>query len=213
MLHDANSLTHSRNSGIRGYLASKFATKCMGFKVALLGADPHPMQLPLKAVPQKHCTVCPDVSDVPLIFGCKQSLVHALLECAVTASQKSVSNADETLMTFAAPCLLNKTPSEMSAGHITSSMHPICNCRVCSHSCTCSVCSHSCNCSVCSHRCDCSVCSHSHCNCSVCSHNSRCAGSLKQSRCFAKHASTSTAHLDQKILPFLKPSGSTKEAP
>lgn len=62
----------------------------MWFKVALLSADPHPVQLPLKAIPQKHCSVCTNVSDVPVIFGREQSLVHALLEGAVTASHKSV---------------------------------------------------------------------------------------------------------------------------
>ena len=71
VLHDTDAFTRNRTSCIRGYLASEFAAKCMGFKVALLTADPHPMQLPLKAIPQKHCSVCTNVCDVSLIFGCK----------------------------------------------------------------------------------------------------------------------------------------------
>ena len=60
-------------------------------KVALLSAHPHPMQLSLKAVPKEDCSVCSDAFDVSLIFGCKQLLLHALLEGAVTAISFSFS--------------------------------------------------------------------------------------------------------------------------
>ena len=88
-MHDAAALSHKKSR----YLTLESAAKGMGLKIALFGADPHPMQLPLEAVPQEHSSVFANVCDVSLILACKQPLLHALFECAITADQEAAGNA------------------------------------------------------------------------------------------------------------------------
>ena len=64
----------------------ELAPKSTRVQVAFLDADPHPMQLPLEAVPQKHSCAAVNVTDVLGVFCGKQLLLHAFFEGAITAA-------------------------------------------------------------------------------------------------------------------------------
>ena len=61
----------------------------MLIEMPLLHAHPYPMQLSPETVPQEHRRVCANVSNVTLIFGGKQLLLHALFEGPITAAKVS----------------------------------------------------------------------------------------------------------------------------
>ena len=67
-------------------LMFEFAPKSTRIKVAFLDADPHPMQLPLEAIPQKHSCAPINVTDVLGVLCGKQLLLQALFEGAITAA-------------------------------------------------------------------------------------------------------------------------------
>lgn len=67
-------------------LIFEFAPKSMGIKVAMLDAEPHPMQLPLEAVPQEHSCAVINVTDVLGVLCGKQLLLQALFEGAITTA-------------------------------------------------------------------------------------------------------------------------------
>ena len=63
----------------------EFAVKGYRVQVALLDAEPNPMQLARAAVPQKDGREVINALDVHWVTGGKQLLVQALRECLVTA--------------------------------------------------------------------------------------------------------------------------------
>ena len=64
----------------------ELAPKSTRVQVAFLDADPHPMQLPLEAVPQEHSCAAINVTDVLGVLCGEQLLLQALFEGAITAA-------------------------------------------------------------------------------------------------------------------------------
>lgn len=82
----------------------KLATKGIAIDCALLVTDPNPMQLSLKAVPQKHSSVFTNIADVLGVFSSKKLLLHALFEGAVTAVRTQL---EDMRISFDAHCYGN----------------------------------------------------------------------------------------------------------